>query len=138
MSNTEILSGIVVDWAKPMIDDVANQLIGENESVQRANAWIRKYFPVSENYSVWNDLSFLALPLLNLSVLPFLSAGLQKFGVSDELVPDYARGVAEAMCKEAEEKGHVRLLERYSFTAEDMQRLRDLVNERLPQASENA
>lgn len=138
MSNTEILSGVLVDWAKPMIDDVAEQLIGRNESIQRANAWIRKYFPVSESYSVWNDLSFLALPLLNLGVLPFLSGGLAKLGVSDENVPIYAREVVDAMLSEATEKGQVRFFERYSFSADDIQRLKDLINERLPQASENA
>lgn len=42
MNNTETLSGIIIDWAKPMIDDIASQLIGGNGGVTRVNSWIKK------------------------------------------------------------------------------------------------
>ena len=127
MSNVDILSGIIVDWAKPMIDDIASQAIGGNEAVARANAWIRKYF---ESYSIWQDLSFLALPVVNMLAAPMIGQAINRLGLRDEDVPQYAAQVAEAMVAEAETKGKVQLLERYTFAVEDMRKLRDLIRER--------
>ena len=131
MSNVDILSGIIIDWAKPMIDDIALQIVNGSDSITRANAWIRKYFPVSQNYSIWNDISFLALPLLSVSITPFLENAVNKIGITDEMIPKYIRDIADAMYKEAETKGEVKFLERYEFSLDDMKRLRDLIEERL-------
>ena len=131
MSNVDILSGIIVDWAKPMIDDIALQIVNGSDSITRANAWIRKYFPVSQNYSIWNDISFLALPLLSVSITPFLENAVNKIGITDEMIPKYIRDIADAMYKEAETKGEVKFLERYEFSLDDMKRLKDLIEERL-------
>nr|DAL65628.1 MAG TPA_asm: hypothetical protein [Caudoviricetes sp.] len=131
MNNIETLSGIIIDWAKPMIDDIASQLIGGNGGVTRVNSWIKKYFPVSESYTIWNDISFLAIPLFSLTITPLLQQGLDKIGVSEEMIPTYIREVADAMYKEAESKGQVKFLERYTFSLDDMQRLKDLIEERL-------
>jgi hypothetical protein len=129
MKNTEILSGVLIDWGKPMIDDIANSLVGER--LNTANAWIRKYFPVSESYSLWNDLSFLAMPIVNMSITPMLDNGLTKLGLTDADVPKYANEVVDAMLEEAEKKGTVKLLERYNLTADDLRRLKKLLNENL-------
>lgn len=83
MRNIDTLSGIIIDWAKPMIDDIALQIVNGSDSITRANAWIRKYFPVSQNYSIWNDISFLALPLLSVSITPFLENAVNKIGITD-------------------------------------------------------
>ena len=131
MTNVDILSGIIVDWAKPMIDDIALQIVNGSDSITRANAWIRKYFPVSQNYSIWNDISFLALPLLSVSITPFLENAVNKIGITDEMIPKYIRDIADAMYKEAETKGEVKFLERYEFSLDDMKRLKDLIEERL-------
>ena len=131
MSNIDTLSGIIIDWAKPMIDDIALQIVNGNDSITRANAWIKKYFPVSENYSIWNDISFLALPLLSVSITPFLENTVNKIGITDEMIPKYIRDIADAMYKEAETKGEVKFLERYEFSLDDMKRLKDLIEERL-------
>lgn len=131
MSNVDILSGIIVDWAKPMIDDIALQIVNGSDSITRANAWIKKYFPVSQNYSIWNDISFLALPLLSVSITPFLENAVNKIGITDEMIPKYIRDIADAMYKEAETKGEVKFLERYEFSLDDMKRLKDLIEERL-------
>lgn len=131
MSNVDILSGIIIDWAKPMIDDIALQIVNGSDSITRANAWIRKYFPVSQNYSIWNDISFLALPLLSVSITPFLENAVNKIGITDEMIPKYIRDIADAMYKEAETKGEVKFLERYEFSLDDMKRLKDLIEERL-------
>ena len=131
MKNIDTLSGIIIDWAKPMIDDIALQIVNGSDSITRANAWIRKYFPVSQNYSIWNDISFLALPLLSVSITPFLENAVNKIGITDEIIPKYIRDIADAMYKEAETKGEVKFLERYEFSLDDMKRLKDLIEERL-------
>ena len=131
MRNIDTLSGIIIDWAKPMIDDIALQIVNGSDSITRANAWIRKYFPVSQNYSIWNDISFLALPLLSVSIPPFLENAVNKIGITDEMIPKYIRDIADAMYKEAETKGEVKFLERYEFSLDDMKRLKDLIEERL-------
>ena len=131
MSNIDTLSGIIIDWAKPMIDDIALQIVNGSDSITRANAWIKKYFPVSQNYSIWNDISFLALPLLSVSITPFLENAVNKIGITDEMIPKYIRDIADAMYKEAETKGEVKFLERYEFSLDDMKRLKDLIEERL-------
>lgn len=131
MKNIDTLSGIIIDWAKPMIDDIALQIVNGSDSITRANAWIRKYFPVSQNYSIWNDISFLALPLLSVSITPFLENAVNKIGITDEMIPKYIRDIADAMYKEAETKGEVKFLERYEFSLDDMKRFKDLIEERL-------
>lgn len=131
MRNIDTLSGIIIDWAKPMIDDIALQIVNGSDSITRANAWIRKYFPVSQNYSIWNDISFLALPLLSVSITPFLENAVNKIGITDEMIPKYIKDIADAMYKEAETKGEVKFLERYEFSLDDMKRLKDLIEERL-------
>ena len=131
MKNIDTLSGIIIDWAKHMIDDIALQIVNGSDSITRANAWIRKYFPVSQNYSIWNDISFLALPLLSVSITPFLENAVNKIGITDEMIPKYIRDIADAMYKEAETKGEVKFLERYEFSLDDMKRLKDLIEERL-------
>lgn len=131
MKNIDTLSGIIIDWAKPMIDDIALQIVNGSDSITRANAWIRKYFPVSQNYSIWNDISFLALPLLSVSITPFLENAVNKIGITDEMIPKYIRDIADAIYKEAETKGEVKFLERYEFSLDDMKRLKDLIEERL-------
>ena len=131
MRNIDTLSGIIIDWAKPMIDDIALQIVNGSDIITRANAWIRKYFPVSQNYSIWNDISFLALPLLSVSITPFLENAVNKIGITDEMIPKYIRDIADAMYKEAETKGEVKFLERYEFSLDDMKRLKDLIEERL-------
>lgn len=131
MRNIDTLSGIIIDWAKPMIDDIALQIVNGSDSITRANAWIKKYFPVSQNYSIWNDISFLAMPLLSVSITPFLENAVNKIGITDEMIPKYIRDIADAMYKEAETKGEVKFLERYEFSLDDMKRLKDLIEERL-------
>ena len=131
MRNIDTLSGIIIDWAKPMIDDIALQIVNGSDSITRANAWIKKYFPVSQNYSIWNDISFLALPLLSVSITPFLENVVNKIGITEEKIPKNIRDIADTMYKEAETKGEVKFLERYEFSLDDMKRLKDLIEERL-------
>lgn len=132
MKNTDILTAIITQWAKPMTDDFAQQIMSGNEWINRANQWIRKYFPVSENYSIWNDISYLAMPVIEISIEPRIAGFLSTMGIADEMIPEYAHKVVDALVKEAEAKGQVRLLERYTISQEDVNRLKSLLNEALP------
>lgn len=132
MKNTDILTAVMTQWAKPMTDDFAQQIMRGNEWINRANQWIRKNFPVSENYSIWNDISFLAMPAIEISIEPRIAGFLSKMGIADEMIPEYAHKVVDALVKEAEAKGQVRLLERYTISQEDVNRLKSLLNEALP------
>jgi hypothetical protein len=131
MKNIDILGGVLTEWAKPMIDDIAKSIIGNNQSISTVDAWIKKYFPVSENYSIWNDLSFLAMPVVNMAITPMLSAGISKLGIADEDIPRYAHEVVDKMVIEAEKKGGIMFLERYKFSTEEMKNLKTLLNENL-------
>ena len=73
----------------------------------------------------------MALPLLSVSITPFLENAVNKIGITDEMIPKYIRDIADAMYKEAETKGEVKFLERYEFSLDDMKRLKDLIEERL-------
>lgn len=132
MKNADKLTAIITQWAKPMTDDFAQQIMSGNEWINRANQWIRKYFPVSENYSIWNDISFLAMPVIEISIEPRIAGFLSKMGIADEMIPEYAHKVMDALVKEAETKGQVRLLERYTISQDDVNRLKSLLNEELP------
>lgn len=127
MNNIDVLSAVVVEWAKPILDDFMKNVIGGNAMVQTANAWVKKFFPVSESYSIWNDLSFLAMPVVGMAVKPMLANGIARLGISDEAVPEYANGVVKAMLEEAEKKGSVTLLERYTISVDDVRRLKSMI-----------
>lgn len=127
MTNAEKLTQAVTEWANPMIKDIAAQLISSNQNVVVANEWIRKYFPVSESYTIWNDIQYIATPLFEIGATQLLAGGLQKLGINDEMIPDYACRIIDAMTVEADSKGKIQLLERYSFTAEEIHNLQSKI-----------
>lgn len=58
-------------------------------------------------YNIWNELGFLAEPLLQTMVTPAVNRMLA--GIPDEQVPDLARKFVDSFIKEAREKGGVNL-----------------------------
>mgnify|MGYP003419903222 CR=1 FL=1 len=131
MTNAEKITSALIDWANPMLDDIAAQVIGKNQTMTVATEWIRKYFPVSAEYSLWNDLKFLASPLMQTSISRMMTQGIQSLGLSDEELPEYARGILASLSQEAESKGQLQLLERYTFTADEVRSLCDKVEANL-------
>lgn len=123
MSNAEKITSALIDWANPMLDDIAAQVIGKNQTMTVATEWIKKYFPVSPEYSLWNDLKFLASPLMQTSISRMMTQGIQSLGLSDEELPEYARGILTSIRQEAESKGQLQLLERYTFSADEIRSL---------------
>lgn len=131
MSNAEKITSALIDWANPMLDDIAAQVIGKNQTMTVATEWIKKYFPVSPEYSLWNDLKFLASPLMQTSISRMMTQGIQSLGLSDEELPEYVRGILASIRQEAESKGQLQLLERYTFSADEIRSLCDKVEANL-------
>ncbi len=131
MTNAEKITSALTDWANPMLDDIAAQVIGKNQTMTVATEWIKKYFPVSAEYSLWNDLKFLASPLMQAGVSRMMTQGIQSLGLSDEELPEYVRGILASIRQEAESKGQLQLLERYTFSADEIRSLCEKVETNL-------
>lgn len=59
------------------------------------------------SYNVWNELGFLAEPMIQTMVTPLVGRYMQ--GIPDEQVKDIAMKFADAFVKQAQEKGSVNL-----------------------------
>lgn len=130
-TNSEILTSVLVTWAKPMVDSVVASRIGQFEPIQAANEWVRKYFPVAANYSIVNDLSFLAVPATEIILEPLIRNGIERLGVKDQDIPVYASKVLSSMMDEAETKGSVSLFNTIEIEKSDLERLRTLLERNL-------
>lgn len=131
-SNTEILTAVIVTWAKPMVDEIVANRLGNLQPVATASEWVKKYFPVPNNYSIVNDLSFLAVPASEMMVGNFVRTGLEKLNVSDKDVPAYAARIVDSLIAEAEKKGCVSLFNTIELEKSDLEKLRYLLRKNLP------
>ena len=131
-SNIEILTAVIVTWAKPMVDEIVANRLGNLQPVATASEWVKKYFPVPNNYSIVNDLSFLAVPASEMMVGNFVRTGLEKLNVSDKDVPAYAARIVDSLIAEAEKKGCVSLFNTIELEKSDLEKLRYLLRKNLP------
>lgn len=131
-SNTEILTAVIVTWAKPMVDEIVANRLGNLQPVATASEWVKKYFPVPNNYSIVNDLSFLAVPASEMMVGNFVRQGLEKLNVKDQDVPAYAARIVDSLIAEAEKKGSVSLFNTVELEKSDLEKLRYLLRKNLP------
>lgn len=131
-SNTEILTAVIVTWAKPMVDEIVANRLGNLQPVATASEWVKKYFPVPNNYSIVNDLSFLAVPASEMMVGNFVRTGLEKLNVSDKDVPAYAARIVDSLIEEADKKGCVSLFNTIELEKSDLEKLRYLLRKNLP------
>lgn len=131
-SNTKILSAVIATWAKPMIDQVLVSRLGEMQPVEAASEWVKKYFPVPGNYSIVTDLAFLAVPATSIIVEPMVNNWISKLGIQDDMIPEYAAKITDAMLEEAGKNGKVTLFNMIEFEKSDFKRLKTLLNKNLP------
>ena len=131
-SNLEKLTAVLVHWAKPMIDTVVAERLGRFQPVQAANEWVKKYFPVSGNYSIVNDLSFLAVPATEFVMEPIIRNAVGKLNLSDAEIPEYASKLVGSMINEAERVGKVTVFNLLEFEKSDFESLADLLEKNLP------
>ena len=131
-TNAEKLTAVIVRWAKPMIDEVVAKGFGNFQPVQAANEWVKKYFPVAANYSIVNDLSFLAVPAAEMAIEPMVRNGIAKVGLSDQDIPAYAAKIVNAAIEQAEKSGSVSLFNTVELEKSDLEKLRYLLQKNLP------
>jgi hypothetical protein len=131
-SNIEILTAVIVTWAKPMVDEIVANRLGHLQPVATASEWVKKYFPVPNNYSIVNDLSFLAVPASEMMVGNFVRQGLEKLNVKDQDVPAYAARIVDSLIEEADKKGNVSLFNTVELEKSDLEKLRYLLRKNLP------
>lgn len=131
-TNAEKLTAVIVTWVKPMIDEVVVKGLGNFQPVQAANEWVKKYFPVAANYSIVNDLSFLAVPAAEMAIEPMVRNGIAKVGLSDQDIPAYAAKIVNATIEQAEKSGSVSLFNTVEIEKSDLEKLRYLLQKNLP------
>jgi len=131
-SNSQKLTAVIVAWAKPMIDTIVASRIGQFQPVQAANEWVKKYFPVANDYSIVNDLSFFAVPASEILIEPIVRNGIAKLGIQENDIPSYAAKLVESMIKEADKKGSVSLFNTVELEKSDLEKLRYLLRKNLP------
>ena len=115
-----------------MIDTVVASRLGQFEPVQAANEWVKKYFPVTADYSIVNDLSFLAVPVSEILIEPVIGNAIAKLGVQDQDIPAYAMKLVESMIEEAGKNGSVSLFNTVEIETSDLEKLRYLLRKNLP------
>ena len=131
-SNRQILSAVLANWAKPLIDEVLVSRLGALQPVAAANEWVKKYFPVAKNYSIVKDLAFLAVPAKEIIIEPAVGNAIERMGVSDEQIPAYAAKIVNSLLDEAEKNGKVTLFNTIELDKSDFERLKSLLEKNLP------
>lgn len=131
-TNLDKLVAVVVEWLRPLASTLAGTYLNKLESVERANAWARKFFPVSADYSITNDLGFLAVPALQSAVRPFIQSSLDKLNLTDDVIPEFAKNTVMAMDRELETKSSISLFNLIELDQADVNRLRLLLERNLP------
>lgn len=131
-TNSEILTAVLVAWAKPMADRIIADIIAGNEGVVAANEWVRKYFPVAANYSIVNDLSFLAVPATELMLTPIVRNGIAKLNIGEDDIPEYAAKIVDSAIAEAKKNNGLTLFNKIEIEKSDLEQLRGMLKRNLP------
>lgn len=135
-TNLQKLTAVIVRWVKPMADTVLANMLSQSQSIQSANEWVKKYFPVAQNYSIVNDLSFLAMPASEMVIEPIVRNGIERLGVKDEDIPKYAAGIVDAALEKVAQDGSITLFGTIELEDADLRSLRHLIAANLPQTQE--
>lgn len=135
-TNLQKLTAVIVRWVKPMADTVLANMLSQSQPIQSANEWVKKYFPVAQNYSIVNDLSFLAMPASEMVIEPIVRNGIERLGVKDEDIPKYAAGIVDAALERVAQDGSITLFGTIELEDADLRSLRHLLAANLPQSQE--
>lgn len=120
-----------------MADTVLANMLSQSQPIQSANEWVKKYFPVAQNYSIVNDLSFLAMPASEMVIEPIVRNGIERLGVKDEDIPKYAANMVDAALEKVAKDGSITLFGTIELEDADLRSLRHLLAANLP-ATETA
>ena len=135
-TNLQKLTAVIVRWVKPMADTVLANMLSQSQPIQSANEWVKKYFPVAQNYSIVNDFSFLAMPASEMVIEPIVRNGIERLGVKDEDIPKYAAGLVDAALEKVAKDGRITLFGTIELEDADLRSLRHLLAANLPQTQE--
>lgn len=131
-TNLQKLTAVIVRWVKPMADTVLANMLSQSQPIQSANEWVKKYFPVAQNYSIVNDLSFLAMPASEMVIEPIVRNGIERLGVKDEDIPKYAANMVDAALEKVAKDGSITLFGTIELEDADLRSLRHLLAANLP------
>lgn len=131
-SNLEKLTAVLVAWIKPLFDTVLAAKLANAQPVQAANEWIKKYFSVAANYSIVNDLSFLAAPATEMVVEPVVRNAVEKLNLQDKYIPAYAAKIVDAALDKVAKDGSITLFNTVELEDADLRNLRHLLAVNLP------
>lgn len=107
MTNTDKVSLAVSEWTFNVAKSILPKINIPNESaIGKFMYGILGINPAS--YNVWNELGFLAEPIIQTMVTPMINKYLS--GIPDEQVQDIVMKFADAFVAQAREKGSVNLL----------------------------
>jgi hypothetical protein len=115
-----------------MADTVLANMLNQSQPIQSANEWVKKYFPVAQNYSIVNDLSFLAMPASEMVIEPIVRNGIAKLGIKDEDIPKYAANMVDAALEKVAKDGSITLFGTIELEDADLRSLRHLLAANLP------
>ena len=126
MSNIDKVSSAISEWAFNIASSALPQIkISPNSTVGHLMGMLGAD-PL--HYSIWNELGFLAEPLIQTMVTPAVNKMLA--GIPDDQVPELAMKFVDSFISRAEEKGSVNLfgieIGKVSF-----QRLKELITSKL-------
>lgn len=131
-TNLQKLTAVIVRWVKPMADTVLANMLNQSQPIQSANEWVKKYFPVAQDYSIVNDLSFLAMPASEMVIEPIVRNGIERLGVKDEDIPKYAANMVDAALEKVAKDGSITLFGTIELEDADLRSLRHLLAANLP------
>lgn len=129
-SNADILTAVLTHWLQPMSEAVASRVMGSK--LNGINEWAKKLFPLSANYSITQELSFLMQPTVNALLAPAVTRVLASSGIDDASIPQYAHELVKAMRKETEEKGAITVFDTFVLSSSDVDSLQNLLDKNLP------
>lgn len=126
-TNSQILAAVINHFAQPLIKEFASLKISQFSGFQMAENMIKKWLPVSPNYSLMNDISFAIQGATDKAIVPLLSKYLSK--VPDDLIPTLAHSIVD----EALDKGVLEFMDgKIVFEKEDLNELKKLLDYNLP------
>ena len=105
MAKIDILSQSLSEWAFKVAKDLLPQV--QIPISGKLGGFMQILGVNPATYNIWNELGFLAEPVIQTMVTPAVNKMLA--GIPDEQVPDLARKFVDSFIKQAQEKGGVNL-----------------------------
>lgn len=131
-TNLQKLTSVIVRWVKPMADTIIASMLSKSQPIQSANSWVKKYFPVPQDYSIVNDLSFLIVPASEMVIEPIVRNAIERLGIKDEDIPKYAANLVDEALEKVAKEGSISLFNTIELEDADLRSLRHLLAANLP------